>query len=250
MPITFSCPSGHRLTAPDAHAGKQGKCPKCGAVFRVPATAAPAANAAAPVATTASIVEANESTLQEFADDESAHDVADGEVVFLCPNGHRLHGPAEMVGRPGQCPHCKVRFLIPSPDEVPEDDEEAVEAPLEEFAIQIDTAAKEPSASAKSGLKPQTPAPSASAAAKDHPSAALLGRLWAHKEQGASLEIHLGDGKVLVPDRYAAPAAHPGHALFAVREANGSHTVTAVAWEAIERIAVRQLQQLPKDLFG
>ena len=251
MPITFSCPSGHRLTSPDSHAGKQGKCPKCGAVFRVPAGSTPAPGVAATGAAasaTPAVVEGGESPLQEFADDESEHDVADGEVVFLCPNGHRLHGPAEMVGRPGQCPHCKVRFLIPSPDEIPEDDEEPVEAPLEEFAIQIDTTAKEPSASAKSGLKAQ--APPASATAKVHPSAALLGRLWTHKEQGASLEIHLGDGKVLIPDRYAAPAAHPGHALFAVREANGSHTVTAVAWEAIERIAVRQLQQLPKDLFG
>lgn len=246
MAITFSCPNGHRLTSPDAQAGKPGKCPKCGAVFRVPA-----ASTAAPISAPSAATEDDESRLQEFADDETDGDVADGEVVFLCPNGHRLHGPAEMVGRPGQCPHCKVRFLIPSPDEVSEEEEEDG-APLEQFVIQIDTSAKEPSASGKSGLKaaPSAPSPSASAAEKAHPLAALLGRLWAYKEQGASLEIHLGDGKILIPDRYSAPAAHPNHALFAVREANGSHTVTAVAWDAIERVAVRQLPQLPKDLFG
>lgn len=248
MAITFSCPNGHRLTSPDAQAGKPGKCPKCGAVFRVPAASTPAPS----LAPSAAATEDDESRLQEFAEDETDGDVADGEVVFLCPNGHRLHGPAEMVGRPGQCPHCKVRFLIPSPDEVSEEEEEDG-APLEQFVIQIDTSAKEPSASAKSGLKsasPSSPSPSASAAEKAHPLAALLGRLWPYKEQGASLEIHLGDGKIVIPDRYSAPAAHPSLALFAVREANGSHTLTAVAWDSIERIAVRQLQQLPKDLFG
>ncbi|HVW36597.1 MAG TPA: hypothetical protein VHB99_04800 [Pirellulales bacterium] len=248
MAITFSCPNGHRLTSPDAQAGKPGKCPKCGAVFRVPAASIPAPS----LAPSAAATEDDESRLQEFAEDETDGDVADGEVVFLCPNGHRLHGPAEMVGRPGQCPHCKVRFLIPSPDEVSEDEEEEeAEGPLEQFVIQIDTSAKEPSASAKSGLKSAPPSsPSASAAEKTHPLAALLGRLWTYKEQGASLEIHLGDGKIVIPDRYSAPAEHPHHALFAVREANGSHTLAAVAWDAIERIAVRQLQQLPKDLFG
>jgi hypothetical protein len=218
-------------------------------VFRVPAASIPA-----PSLATAAASEDDESRLQEFAEDETDGDVADGEVVFLCPNGHRLHGPAEMVGRPGQCPHCKVRFLIPSPDEV-SDEEEADGGLHEQFVIQIDTSAKEPSASAKSGLKAgpsaaAAPSPPAPAAEKTHPLAALLARLWTYRELGASLEIHLGDGKILIPDHYSAPAAHPHHALFAVREANGSHTVAAVSWDAIERIAVRQLQQLPKDLFG
>jgi hypothetical protein len=144
--------------------------------------------------------------------------------------------------------------LIPSPDEVSEEDDEGTESPIEEFPIQIDTSPKEPSASAKSGLKPASaPAPSPPATStpeQAHPLASLLGQLWGSKEQGASLEIHLGDGKVIIPERYTAPAAHPNYALFLVREANASHTVTAVAWDAIERIVVRQLQQPPKEWFG
>lgn len=248
MAITFSCPNGHRLTCPDVQAGKAGKCPKCGAAVRVPDAASRAPGAA--------VSAGGEGRLQEFGDDESEDDVADGEIVFLCPNGHRLHGPSDMVGLPGQCPRCKARFLIPGPEDELED--EQLEPAVEEFAIQIDTSPKEGSASGKSGLKPPSSAPSAapappavaSTSGSVHPLSELLARLWTYKEQGASLEIHLGDGKVLVPDRYSAPAAHPNHAVFSVREANGSHTLTAVAWDAIHRIAVRQLQQLPAELFG
>jgi hypothetical protein len=253
MAITFQCPNGHRLTCPDAQAGKQGKCPKCNSVFRVPA--GPPADGAQPDATLGAnggAAAVGGGRLREFEEHESPGDVADGEIVFLCPNGHRLHGPAEMVGRPGQCPHCNVRFLIPSPEDVSDEDEEEggdgepADEALEEFVIQIETAAKESSLSGKSGLKSAAPpAP----AANVHALAALLGRLWPHKEQGAAIEIHLGDGKILIPDRYASPPAHPAYALFAVREANGSHTVTAVAWDAIQRIALRQLPQLPKEWF-
>ncbi|HEV7225734.1 MAG TPA: hypothetical protein VGN42_23710 [Pirellulales bacterium] len=263
MAITFQCPNGHRLTCPDAQAGKSGKCPKCGAVFRVPAEGAPTvAPSGAALGANGGTAPAGEGQLKEFEEHESPGDVADGEIVFLCPNGHRLHGPAEMVGRPGQCPHCSVRFLIPSPEDISEEDEEderqdSPDGSLEEFVIQIETAAKESSVSGKSGLKsPAPPAASVPApsvpsapAAGGHALAALLKGLWSCKEQGASIEVHLGDGKIIIPDRYVSPPEHPAHALFAVREANGSHTLIAVAWDAIQRIAVRQLRQLPKEWF-
>src|SRR5712672_2082378 len=34
--ITFLCPNGHRLSCPEQQAGKGGKCPKCGASFKIP----------------------------------------------------------------------------------------------------------------------------------------------------------------------------------------------------------------------
>jgi hypothetical protein len=252
MTITFECPNGHRLNCPATQAGKPGKCPKCGAVFRVPTPQATdgSVNAAA---ATGSGSAAQGQQLKEFERDQAPDDVADGEIIFLCPNGHRLHGPAEMVGRPGQCPHCGVRFLIPSPEDISEDEEEElseenVDEALEEFVIQIDTATKEGSASSKSGVK--AGGSTVAASEKLHPLAALLRQLWAHKARGASIEIHLGDGKLLIPDAYANPAAHPDYALFAVREANGSHTVTAIAWAAIQRISLRQLSEPPKELFS
>ena len=42
MPIRVTCRCGKRLTAPDSVAGKNGKCPACGAVFLVPQASAPA----------------------------------------------------------------------------------------------------------------------------------------------------------------------------------------------------------------
>src|SRR4029077_7759353 len=103
------------------------------------------------------------------------------EIVFLCPNGHRLHGPAALVGRPGQCPHCQVRFLIPSPEDVPDDDEAEVDQDasisLDEIRIQIDTSSKGSSPSGATGSKPVIPPP----VATSHPLAALMARLWAAK---------------------------------------------------------------------
>jgi hypothetical protein len=40
------------------------------------------------------------------------------QIVFLCPNGHKLNGPAKLAGRLGKCPHCDTRFQIPSLEEL------------------------------------------------------------------------------------------------------------------------------------
>ena len=48
----------------------------------------------------------------------------DDAIIFLCPNGHKLSGPANLKGKPGQCPHCNAKFVIPE-DEVPGGSESA-----------------------------------------------------------------------------------------------------------------------------
>ena len=45
MPIAVQCSCGQKLNVPDQMAGKQGKCPKCQQLLRIPAAAAPAGNA-------------------------------------------------------------------------------------------------------------------------------------------------------------------------------------------------------------
>ena len=45
------------------------------------------------------------------------------QIEFLCPNGHHLHGPASLQGRPGACPECGSRFRIPILDEAEEEGE-------------------------------------------------------------------------------------------------------------------------------
>jgi hypothetical protein len=245
MPITFNCPQGHRLTCPDELAGKPGKCPKCGVVVRVPQANA----SASPKLFGGPVDDEPASRLEAAGDGMTASDLAADQIIFLCPNGHRLHGSADLAGRPGQCPHCGIRFLVPSPDE---DDDEGQERFLEEevtetaphdFVIQIDTSGKGGSSKTGKGTVGSNSAMAASVV----PLASLLSKLWRYKSQGASVEIHLGDGKLLEPDEISLKDAH--HALFATREAGGAHTLTAVAWSSIERIVVRGLEQLPKEWF-
>lgn len=251
MPITFHCPQGHRLTCPDELAGKPGKCPKCGVVVRIPspttALAAPPLNEAGPDADEAP------STLQSAADGVSQSDLGLDQIIFLCPNGHRLHGSSSLAGRPGQCPHCGVKFLVPSPDDDDDDEEPAVEEQpaddaLDEIVIQIDTSGKGGSSkggSSKAGRVSSASNPSLPPTG--HSLASVLAQAWRLKAQGASIEVHLGNGTLIEPDQFSAKDGQC--ALFSLREADGSHTLTIVAWSSIERVVVRGLEQLPREWF-
>ena len=144
MVIKFSCPQGHSLSCPDDQAGKSARCPKCNARLTVPdesekradggdADNAPDATPPTDSASTAEVVTPVGDQKVESAPD-TANDVSESnasgtedEIVFLCPNGHKLNGPARLQGRPGQCPHCGEKFRIPSYDDVDDanDDEYA-----------------------------------------------------------------------------------------------------------------------------
>lgn len=299
MVITFLCPAGHKLTSPPELAGKPGKCPRCGATFRVPipepdkpAEAAPepagqtathrptqaaskppsqatkqvqssAANPAgtppqpawpsdaqAPAAT-ASVAEPEAFLLADEAPEQD-----DSHIVFLCPNGHKLHGPTSLVGQPGQCPHCGIRFIVPSSDEEAEEGIVPGEDPLSHIQIKVDssprgskgllqrlTGSGTQRASAASARKAET----AGAAADSLP--ALFRLLWACKEQGGLVEVHLSEGKVVVPDRFASHLSNGEHAVFGLREAGGTHSVTVVPWSAITHVALRGLAALPRAIF-
>lgn len=273
MAITFNCPNGHRLTCPEQQAGKPGKCPKCGTVFRVPASATPTAApvaAAAPERPATGPATAGAAPVETQAE-AGAHwpalgdgDGGANEIVFLCPNGHRLHGPAALAGRPGQCPECGIRFLIPSAEDVSDDAEEQIleeeaedQISPEEIFIQIDTSPRPPSGTGSAikrsppASSPPTPSlPPAGEPPSPHPLAALVGRLWAIKGQGDALEIHFADGNVLIPDEFAKQQPYNDYGVFSVRSSGGSHTLTVVAWDSVARVTLRGLEHLPEELFG
>ena len=130
--IIFLCPNGHKLSRPDHHAGRAGTCPDCGVRFRVPQPEPEEVEEAA--------VHESENAAVELPSPQR-----DGDsdlIVFLCPNGHRLHGPSNLAGRAGQCPHCGSRFRIPALTE-----EESVEAAREDSPADahIDLQAEQPS---------------------------------------------------------------------------------------------------------
>jgi len=254
--IDFLCPNGHKIRCSADRAGQAAKCPKCGVKFVVPQ------------ADEASLLEAGDSgsSVSQSPSDPGASGLKSGpssgltardQIEFLCPNGHRLHGPRHLQGQPGQCPECGCKFRVPTYD----DAEEAESLP-ETAAAREDSAVNLPDAkrAGDSGKRPPPPSvetlraalrPGGSSKIQRPQRAASLGellsRLWAKKADGAVVEVHLSNGQTFVPDRFAGAASEGSHAVFAVKEPDGSYTLTAIAWETVSGLVVRHLHELPDE---
>jgi hypothetical protein len=249
MPITILCPNNHKLTCPDSLAGKAGKCPHCGAKFKIPgpataevagaaapavavvaepaAAAAPAKPAAAHAPTPAP---AAKSPIRAYEEDGEAPGA--DEIVFLCPEGHHLCGPATLAGDTGECPTCHVKFIVPSPDE-------AVEPEEPEISLSSTLAtADAPQGFSFSGGEEGVP----------RGVGALFAELWKYRAFGCAIELDLGEGRVMVPNGFAPESAGLSHGMFTASEPNGAATVSVISWSAIERINVRGMQSLPKGI--
>jgi hypothetical protein len=101
---------------------------------------------------------------------------------------------------------------------------------------------------ASSGWKEQRD-PAERRAAVDNPVARLVARLWDEREHGGIVELHLTGGSVILPEWYEAVWSRGTHGLFASQSADGTITLTAVAWEAIQKVVVRQVAGLPDGMF-
>ena len=280
MPVKVRCPAGHAVTCPDGRYGEVGKCPRCGSTFRVPDR---------PGGTAVKAQEAPKPDKQEKAAAAGDEEL----IVFLCPNGHKLNGPASLQGRPGQCPHCGMKFVIPdyreenakpraalepepeSPEALPAE-EEPVEA--EETGLE-DLNATEPLDGLESDLSRQvTAAPAAlpeagSESADDepwllpadadelegaepgimmgeHPMAGIFAEFWSQRTGGGVIELHLKGGGTIAPDHYDPGLSGAEQGVFALRNVDGSFTLTAVAWDAVARISVRGVRALPPGMIG
>lgn len=200
-----------------------------------------------------------------------APSLLDRQIVFHCPAGHRLVVPAAVAGKHGTCSKCGVGVRIPvleSPSGVdPSPAPPAVDVPAEPPASTIG----EPAAAATTGPVADgggdwtfiagiegEPSPGAGAwtgsaatvpAATANPMARLLERLWQERDHGGIVELHLVGGAVLLPEEFSARWSGGSHGLFASQAADGSVTLTAVAWETVQRIVVRQLTAVPDDVF-
>jgi hypothetical protein len=76
-----------------------------------------------------------------------------------------------------------------------------------------------------------------------------VARLWAERDHGGIVELHLAGGSVILPEFYEPNWSRGTHGLFASQAADGSVTLTAVAWETVLKIVVRQLTAVPDDMF-
>jgi len=209
------------------------------------------------------------------------------KIVFFCPNGDKVVVAAQFAGKRGLCTKCKVPVVIPNPggEEAvepaasPEEPTEPPEATAEEA---VSPAAEESAAEGGEGVKPagqpagewqfvsevegshagfepqpsrhwDMPAPGAPfgepGQPSEHPAARLAARLWMERDQGGIFELHLTGGSVILPEWYEPNWSRGSHGLFASQAADGSITLTAVAWDTIEKIVVRQVPAVPDGMF-
>lgn len=223
MALEFNCPNGHRIVCPEDRAGTEGRCPKCGVTVRIPA---------ASTAAKAPVAAANPAASGDAAgrDIVGGPEVGEINIPFLCPNGHRLFAPQRLQGQAGQCPQCGARFLVPlesDMEEVEEVDLTDIDDEGRPLEMVADTA-------------PPTPA---------HSLCRLMRKLWDEKAHGATIEIHLEGGAMLVPDWFDERLSRLDHGLFAAQAADGSVTMTAVAWGSVTRVIVRNVEGLPDGMF-
>jgi hypothetical protein len=217
--------------------------------------------------------------LQRLPDPAAAASL-EGKIVFQCPNGHRLVVAAGLAGKRGKCGKCGIDVTIPpanddSPLEIPDSGPPATASPAAapESPLQPPVGAEPESAEAAPpapgevwdfmGSQPQPPAaadlepagwasydaPGGLGSGETNPTALLVGRLWAERQHGGVIELHLSGGGVILPEWYDANWSRGTHGLFASQAADGSVTLTAVAWETVLKIVVRQLAEVPHDMF-
>ncbi len=188
----------------------------------------------------------------------------EAQIEFLCPNGHHLHGPASLQGRPGACPECGSRFRIPVIDEAqqerpPEPIDLHIPAGAEDVGegtakiVQAAAAGRQPDTSSEIVLREPTPAsaPSVkrpSAAAQGHPLAELVAKLWATKGEETKVELRLSGGDTLVPDYFVKGLSRGAHGVFGAKAGDGNWTLTVVRWDAVERVVLKDIKNLPAML--
>jgi hypothetical protein len=180
--------------------------------------------------------------------------LGEDEVEFLCPNNHLLHGPSSLEGKAGQCPECGSRFRIPVYDEDAADelDDEtkpqiSVRSILEGDASAVPHEPLEQPSRDHAITTLQIPESGTHyRGSHAHPLIGLFARLWNWKAAGATLEIQFGEQR-LTPDQFLRSYSYGSHGVFAVREPDGTHSVTAIAWDSISSVVVRGVRKLPED---
>ena len=181
-------------------------------------------------------------------------------IEFLCPNGDRIRCQAEHAGRAAKCPRCGVAFRVPAAVDLetpgPSGENSGISHPT--FTDPGIASHAPPPMGGATQPEPEidfddllAPSPSPLPAAADRPepsTAAIFSRLWQARRDGATIELRLRDGETVVPDQFLEKQSQAAHGVFAVREPDGSTSLTVVAWESVVRATLRGLRELPCEL--
>jgi DNA-directed RNA polymerase subunit RPC12/RpoP len=258
--IEFLCPNGHKIRCQATQAGKAAKCPRCGVKFRVPDATdqnRPKTGDSDPSVSQPDFSDSNLTGKRHANTGSTAAKEPDFE--FLCPNGHRLHGPANLQGRPGQCPDCGSRFRIPTYEDIPAEEETEQEIGLGRLDGRegSDIVARATTSPARSDTSHHGRAKETAAtlgAVAGHATAAeatgaLLARFWDMRPKGATVELRLRSGETITPDQFLAGASREsGHGVFATVEADATVSLVIVPWDAVDRMTIRGLKEVPQEL--
>ena len=241
--IEFLCPNGHKISCQAAHAGRAAKCPRCGVKFRVPDATdqnIPKLGDSDPSALHPDFADSNLTGKRTPSTGATA--AHEPQFEFLCPNGHRLHGPASLQGRPGECPDCGSRFRIPTYEDVPAEEEAEQE-------IGLGRADGREASGIGIGARAATPNAAANHATAADTTAALVARLWNMRPKGTAIELRLRSGETIVPDQFLAKASRESRqGVFTTVEADATVSLVIVPWDAIDRMTLRGLKEVPKEL--
>jgi hypothetical protein len=82
-------------------------------------------------------------------------------------------------------------------------------------------------------------------------SALLMNRLWieTQRSEAVQVELHLSNGSVIRPTHYDDRWSQGKFGLFAAEAVDRTVTITAVAWEMIQRIVVLKVMGRPPGMF-
>lgn len=225
--ITFSCPEGHCYTVPASFAGKKTVCKVCGAAFviqpRQPAQGEPPSAEpllAEPLFAKPLLAKEVPEAVASPADDPSARFLSaappfQGLPAF--PPGPAAAGEAAFASQP---PFAAAAFPQPfEPAAMPFPQPVVEEAGGVDFdQIQNGTAR-------------------------------LVARLWAERGHGGIVELHLSGGSPILPEFYDPYLSDGTHGLFANHLPDGTVTLTAVRWDAVQKVIVRKVEGLPDGMF-
>jgi hypothetical protein len=229
--ITFPCPNGHRISVPAKLAGKRGACSKCGTAVVIPPTSVAITAPSAPSAGRPAVPQTD--AFAAGGDDPQGGE--DGTITLKSPP----------VWPPTLAAVAPVANASPDGATVPPINSGPASTPLVHAGP-----------AARGGGGPQE-GPGGAGAGGDpaanalvaNPTALLVARLWAERDHGGIVELHLVGGSVILPEWYEPAWSQGSHGLFASQAADGSVTLTAVSWDSIQKVVVRQVEGLPDGMF-
>ena len=218
--ITFPCPNGHRISVPAKLAGKRGACSKCGTAVVIPsASVAITAPASPPTGRPAQAP----GEVHVAGGDPQAGD--EGTITLKSPPATGLPGPL------GAALPVAATSVAP-------------------VGAGLGPAGRPPGGGAEPvGQGRDAATANGSAAIVANPTALLVARLWGERDHGGIVELHLVGGSVILPEWYEPAWSQGSHGLFASQAVDGSVTLTAVAWDSIQKVVVRQVEGLPDGMF-